>query len=138
MRKWITSPAGVRVASMEIGEACDTVIVEPSGTLGLVVVSNGDWLVMLVASYSDPDRQQFVDVFRSADRLGEMGVKRAVAAFDDPSEAWAWFPELKGQHASPMWLVLSDGHVLLHRTGLVTVDELESAVASVIVAAAEG
>lgn len=86
-------------------------------------LGNGPWLVMVFAAWSMPDIRAIQTALDAVKRFGG-ALQLGVRPFDDPAEHRAWCPGLAGDGNTPVWVLLSDGTVLLEREGLLTVDML--------------
>jgi hypothetical protein len=85
------------------------------------------WLVLLVAVWSGPDR----DAIRTALRVGkEVGdtIRVGLRPFDSHDEIRAWYPEVREQYRSPVWLTLKEGALLEERFGTLPQKEVREMV----------
>jgi hypothetical protein len=77
----------------------------------------GNWLVLAVAVWSQPDLRAIDDAIALAQHL-EGKCLVAVRPFDDVREFAKWCPELANEHGSPIWIAIKDGSFQRKLVGL--------------------
>lgn len=102
-------------------EYCQALIMSPAKREAKL--NDGIWLVLLFAVWSVPD----IDAIKMAVTLAKKfkgKVKVGVRPFDYHQENQLWCPEIKETFASPIWLVLKDGQLIMEQVGRRTEEEL--------------
>jgi hypothetical protein len=89
------------------------------------MLSEGDWVVLLFAVWSGPDRDAIAAALDAATSF-RVGVRLGVRPFDKHSETGHWCPEWQQTPGSPVWLFFHDGKLVHQEIGLLSTHELVS------------
>jgi len=79
-------------------------------------LNQGDWLVLVFAVWSGPDRNQITTAMEVAREVGGT-IQVGIRPFDNKEELRAWCPEAKIDWMSPIWLVIREGKLINEMCG---------------------
>ena len=80
----------------------------------------GNWIILLVAVWSGPDRAAVDFALKSMDEMKDKNINLGVRPFNMHSEISKWCAEAKEKWRSPVWLWLKDGKLVDEKSGLLT------------------
>jgi hypothetical protein len=87
------------------------------------VLDQGDWLVLVVATWSVPDVRCILTAIESLEKQ-KHNLRLGVRLFGDYQEIKVWYPEYDGTAATPLWVCYSGGKVVGARSGVLSADEI--------------
>ena len=109
--------------SIRFDEATDIVGLTMAPSELEPALAHGQWLVLVFAVWSTPDRAAIEDLVASCADAGP-GWRIGVRPFDAHDELQSWCPEASERHGSPLWLVLKGGRLVAERVGVLGSGEL--------------
>jgi hypothetical protein len=119
----LTGGDSFRIEILDAPTHCYSLDMAPSSRETLI--SQGDWVVLLFAVWSEPDRGAITTALDAATEFPE-GVRLGIRPFDEHSEIGRWCPACQQTFGSPLWLLFHNGKLVHQEIGLLSARDVAS------------